>query len=126
MRSRFGDVGGDLLVGNFGDGRINAYTTSGVFVRYLPRGVKVGSSNPYLTVATYPFQGAFTALQALSKQKGAHIVKLKGGGIALVDAKDPKSIHVAFPNVNFQIEVFDPTPSVTRTLVTTGHIVSVG
>jgi uncharacterized protein (TIGR03118 family) len=27
----FGDVGGDLLVGNFGDGKINAYTMAGVF-----------------------------------------------------------------------------------------------
>jgi uncharacterized protein (TIGR03118 family) len=31
----FGDVGGDLLVGNFGDGTINAYTTSGAFVETL-------------------------------------------------------------------------------------------
>jgi uncharacterized protein (TIGR03118 family) len=31
----FGDVGGDLLVGNFGDGTINAYTTSGAFVQTL-------------------------------------------------------------------------------------------
>jgi uncharacterized protein (TIGR03118 family) len=31
----FGNVGGDLLVGNFGDGRINAYTTSGAFVQTL-------------------------------------------------------------------------------------------
>ena len=101
-------------------------STSGIFVRYLPSGAKIGSSTPFLTVATYPFQGAFAALQALSKQKGAHIVKLKGGGIALVDSSDPKSIHVAFPSVNFQIEVFDPTPSVTRKLVTSGHIVTVG
>ena len=101
-------------------------SSSGIFVRYLPSGAKVGSSTPFLTVATYPFQGAFAALEALSKQKGAHIVSLKGGGIALVDSSDPKSIHVAFPNVNYQIEVFDPTPSVTRKLVTSGHIVSVG
>ena len=97
-----------------------------VFVRYLPKGVAVGSSNPYLTVATYPFQGAYAALLALTKQKGAHILRLKGGAIALTDSKDPKSIHLAFPKVNLQIEVFDPTASVTRNLVTSGHIVSVG
>jgi len=38
----WGDVGGDLLVGNFGDGRINAYTTSGTFVETL----KDASGNP--------------------------------------------------------------------------------
>jgi uncharacterized protein (TIGR03118 family) len=31
----FGDVGGDLLVGNFGNGRINAYTLNGTFVQTL-------------------------------------------------------------------------------------------
>jgi uncharacterized protein (TIGR03118 family) len=31
----FGDVGGDLLVGNFGNGWINAYTLSGTFVETL-------------------------------------------------------------------------------------------
>jgi uncharacterized protein (TIGR03118 family) len=34
----FGDVGGDLLVGNFGDGKINAYTLAGVFVETLVDG----------------------------------------------------------------------------------------
>ena len=77
-------------------------------------------------MATYPFQGAYAALLALTKQKGAHMLKLKGGGIALVDSKDPKSIHLAFPSVNYQIEVFDPSPAVARKLVTSGHIVSVG
>ncbi len=101
-------------------------STGQVFVRYLPKGVAVGSSSPYLTVATYPFQGAYAALRALTKQKGAHVLTLKGGGIALTDSKDPKSIHLAFPGVNFQIEVFDPSPSVARSLVTSGHIVSVG
>jgi uncharacterized protein (TIGR03118 family) len=31
----FGDLGGDLLVGNFGDGTIDAFTTSGTFVETL-------------------------------------------------------------------------------------------
>jgi len=31
----FGNIGGDLLVGNFGDGTINVFTTSGAFVETL-------------------------------------------------------------------------------------------
>src|SRR5262249_21783970 len=31
----FGGIGGDLLVGNFGDGTIHAYTVSGAFVETL-------------------------------------------------------------------------------------------
>lgn len=101
-------------------------STTGIFIRYLPRGVAVGSSKPYLTVATYPFRGAYAAILALTKQKGARKVALKGGGVGLIDSKDPKSIHLAFPNVNYQIEVFDPTPAAGRKLVTSGHIVGVG
>ena len=35
-------------------------TRSGkIYVRYLPDGVEVGADKPYLTVATYPFPGAY-------------------------------------------------------------------
>src|ERR1051325_1945024 len=35
-------------------------TSSGkIFIRYLPSGTKVGADTPYLTVATYPFPGAY-------------------------------------------------------------------
>ena len=98
-------------------------STGQIFVRYLPKGVAVGSSTPYLTVATYPFQGAYAAILALTRQKGAHKLTLKGGGIGLVDSEDPKSIHIAYPSVNYQIEVFDPSPAAARKLVTSGRIV---
>lgn len=101
-------------------------STGQIFIRYLPKGAQVGSSTPYLTVATYPFQGAYAAILALTRQKGVHKLTLKGGGIGLVDSKDPKSIHIAYPNVNYQIEVFDPSPAAARKLVTSGHIVGVG
>jgi uncharacterized protein (TIGR03118 family) len=39
----FGDVGGDLLVGNFGDGHINAFDSHGHFVEQL----KVGPGKPF-------------------------------------------------------------------------------
>ena len=34
-----------------------------IYVRYLPRGVDVGAAKPYLTVATYPFPGAYPAIR---------------------------------------------------------------
>ena len=53
-----------------------------IFIRYLPQGVDVGASEPYLTVATYPFAGAFPALQAVAKQSGSTPVKISNAGIA--------------------------------------------
>src|SRR5207244_6809081 len=34
-------------------------TDNRVFIRYLPAGVPVGTKVQYLTIATYPFKGAF-------------------------------------------------------------------
>ena len=60
-----------------------------VYVRYLPHGVALGASTPYLTVATYPFTGAFTAV---SKQAAAT-------GVAAFAAADPFWPAAAFPTL---------------------------
>lgn len=95
-----------------------------VFVRYLPEGVAVGVEKPYLTVATYPFPKAFAALKALAKSQGGAI-KLDHGGIALVDRRYPKSVHVAYPGVAYQVEVFSPSPASTRDVVVSGQVAAI-
>ena len=100
-------------------------TPSGnVFIRYLPSGTKVGDPKPgFLTVATYPFPGAYTAVAKLAK--GAARIGLAHGGVAVVDGAYPKSVHLAFPGVGYQIEVFDPSPTAVRKLVASGAITPV-
>jgi hypothetical protein len=91
-----------------------------VYVRYLPPGVNAGDKRTnYLIVATYPFPGAFEALQKVAGSGG---VQIPGGGLALVDQKDPKSVHVAFPNVDYQVEVFDPSPARALAVATSGQV----
>ncbi len=82
-----------------------------IYVRYLPPGVDVGSSKPYLTVATYPFPGTYAAIRKKARVKGAVTVRLAGGGVAVLDAGYPQSVHVAYPHVDYQVEVYDPTPA---------------
>ena len=77
----------------------------------------------YLTVATYPFNGAYAALQ---KVAGSKAVTIPGGGIAFVDAKDPKSIHLAYPNSNYQVEVYDPSPAKALSVASSGAVRPVG
>jgi hypothetical protein len=99
-------------------------STGKVFIRYLPSGVKVGDPKAsYLTVATYPFPNAYRALEAVAK--GSDEIKLARGGIGVIDSAYPKSVHVAYPGVKFQIEVFDPSPSASRKLVASGVIAPV-
>jgi hypothetical protein len=80
-----------------------------VFVRYLPPGAKVGAKGAnFLIIATYPFTNA---LQALEKVANGRAIPLPDGGMAVVDQKYPKSVHLAYPNVNYQVEVYDPSPA---------------
>src|SRR5580765_7769331 len=97
-----------------------------IYVRYLPRGVDIGSANAYLTVATYPFTGAFPAIRKLASAKGAVTARLARGGVALLDSGHPESVHIAYPKMDYQVEVYDPTPAQAIHLVSAGHLASIG
>lgn len=97
-----------------------------IFLRYLPPGAKVGATKPYLSVATYPFPGAFAAIQAVLNQSGSTAITLLGNGLAEVSAQNHTSIHIAYPTVDYQVEVFDPTPETARALVTAGQLAAFG
>ena len=97
-----------------------------VFVRYLPSGVAPGANRPYLTVATYPVPRAFAALRRTAARNPTGTIRLSGGGLAVVDAGYPKSIHVAYPGVPYQVEVFDPSPARARAIVSSGDVRAVG
>jgi hypothetical protein len=97
-----------------------------VYLRYLPRGAKVGTNTPYLTVATYHFNDALGAILALAKRKNAILIKLGNGGRAVIDASNPKSIHLAYPGTNYEIEVFDPSPARARQVVSSPKLTPIG
>jgi hypothetical protein len=97
-----------------------------IYLRYLPRGVKVGARGSYLIVATYPFPGAFGALQGLANQKDEVALTLPGGGLALINKGNPNSIHLAYPGSDYQVEVFDPSSRTVRQLVASGRVSAVG
>jgi hypothetical protein len=103
-------------------------TTDGrIYVRYLPKGVKLGDRRSiYLIVATYPVPGAYRAVLAAAKQKGARTFGVAGGGKALVNAKTPTNVYLAYPGSSYQIEVYDPKPGRARALVASGRIRRVG
>jgi hypothetical protein len=102
-------------------------TASGrIYLRYLPPGAKVGTKKPYLTVATYPYRRAFQAVEALSKSPHTTSVKVTGGGLAVIDTKHPKSIHLAYPRGAYQIELFDPSPTRARQIVSSDQVTTIG
>jgi hypothetical protein len=91
-----------------------------VYIRYLPPGVEAGAAgHQYMIIATYPFSGAFTALEKLAGGRG---VRVAGGGIALVDEKHRTSVHLAFRNVGYQVEVYDPSPARALAVASSGRV----
>jgi hypothetical protein len=97
-----------------------------VYVRYLPRGVQVGVARPdYLTIGTYPQKGALAILKATAAKNHVATISVAGGGTAFVDTSHPTSVYVAYPNVDLQIEIYDPAAGRARQLVTSGQIVPI-
>jgi hypothetical protein len=103
---------------------LNRNPNGSLFIRYLPPGVRVGTSKSYLSVATYPFADAIAGIQRVAKQKGQRTIKLAGGGLAVFNPKKPTDIHLAYPGSNFQVEVFDPAGKA-RQIVASGRITSI-
>jgi hypothetical protein len=104
------------------------HTTDGrIYIRYLPTGVAVGTAAPnYLTVGTYPVQGAIGTVRAIGSKKGGSLLKLAGGGVAAVDPDHPLSVYIAYAGSSYEVEVYDPTPDQARQLVASGAIVPAG
>ncbi len=95
-----------------------------VYVRYLPSSVKAGAPGArYLIIATYPDTNAYRGLLAVSNGQQ---VRVPGGGIALVDTSYPKSVHLAYPGVPYQVEVYDPSPATALRVATSGKVAPVG
>jgi hypothetical protein len=98
-----------------------------IYVRYLPKGVKVGTPGVYLTIGTYPVAGALRVTQGLGKRPGYTSLRLRGGVIAAFGKKraTTTNVYVAYPGADYQIEVFDPTAGDALKLVRSGRIAAI-
>ena len=94
-----------------------------VFIRYLPRGAKVGDPKPnYLSVGTYPQANAFAVLKATAKKQGVPTISLRGGGRAFVDKDAPDQCLSRVSRLRLpDVEVYDPSPARARRLVVSGR-----
>jgi hypothetical protein len=79
------------------------------YVRYLPNGDGIDDTKPnYVVIATYTTTDAFSATQAAGNQSNG-VTFVNTEGAAVYYNKDvPTNVYVAYPNLNYQIEVFSP------------------
>lgn len=97
-----------------------------VWIRYLPPGVALGANSPYLTIGTYPLPGAFAVTSSLAQKSGSVTVHIGGQGVAFYSRTSPTNVYLAYPGSDYQVEVYSPSASEARRLVSSGQITAVG
>ncbi len=95
------------------------------YVRYLPSGVEAGDPQPFLTVGSYRFENPTGALHSRGSQPGGVLASAPGGGVVYFERNEPKSVYLAYPDTEVEIEVFAPEFKEALQLVTDGRIVPV-
>ncbi len=97
-----------------------------IFVRYLPKGVSVGSPQAlYTIVGTYPVTNAYNVVKELAKKPGQLSFSAPDKGFAVFNSSRPTNVYLAYPGSNVQIEVFDVSPKRARQIVMSGDVVPV-
>lgn len=94
-----------------------------VYLRYLPPGVEAGDPRQsFLTVGTYPVQGAQAALGRTAKGAGAELKRLPGGTVVLPNPTSSGSVYLAYPHSDLEVEVYDPRPGKALELIRSGAV----
>lgn len=87
---------------------LNVNDTS-AFVRYLPEGEGAEDTGMnYLVVATYEVNGAFDAVRTAGNEQDGISISNSDGAAVYYNKAIPNNVYLAYPNTNFQIEIFDP------------------
>jgi hypothetical protein len=95
------------------------------YVRYLTEGAEAGDPRPnFLTVGTYAFAQPIPALEKLARKPGGVTRSAPGGGVVYFE-KGASNAYLAYPEQEFEIEVFDPEPGRAKELATSGAIVPI-
>ncbi len=102
-------------------------TTDGrVFVRFLDEDGAIGDpSAGFLTIGTYPVEGAAGVVEELAEVKGALTNRTPDGTLIVTNRNSPTSVYLADPAQDLQIEVYDPDPGRAFELARSGLIVPV-
>jgi hypothetical protein len=95
------------------------------YVRYLPDGALAGDPRPFLTIGTYTMADAYEVMKKSFATNGNVVLETPKGGIAVVDQEHPTSVYVAYPNADYQIEVYSPDADEARELAVTDAVQAV-
>jgi hypothetical protein len=98
---------------------------SRTYVRYLTGGAEAGDPRPFLTVGSYEIDDPASALRRQGNRADGVVASAPEGGVVYFNRSEPKSVYLAYPGVDVQVEVFAPDFEQALQLVTGGQIVPV-
>jgi hypothetical protein len=96
------------------------------YVRYLTGDARAGDRRPFLTVGSYRVADPTAVLRREGGKAGGVLAKAPRGGTVYFSRESPKSVYLAYPGEDVEIEVFAPNFEQALQLVTSGRIVPVG
>ena len=86
-----------------------------IYVSYLGK----HGRDAELTVATYPYLAGLKALQLV---RGVQLLQLPEGAGGFVDPRDASHVHLAYPDMNYQIEIYGASPARVLQLARSGAV----
>ncbi len=97
------------------------------YVRYLTDGAEAGDPRAgFLTVGTYVQADPVAALRRQGREPGGVLSSAPGDATVYFSRNQPHSVYLAYPGVDVEIEVYDPSFVRALQLVKSGQIVAVG
>jgi hypothetical protein len=90
------------------------------YIRYLPNGQGLGDTTQnYRVIATYKEATAYDTIVAAAKLKTGVSLTNPDGSVVYYAKATPTHVYMAFKNLPYQIEIFDPIPGASLKLATT-------
>lgn len=90
------------------------------FIRYLPNGQGLAdTAQNYRVIATYKDATAYATFLEAAKLKTGVTTTNPDGSIVYYAKATPTHVYMAFKGLDYQIEIFDPTPGASLKLATT-------
>lgn len=99
---------------------LNSSTAGQVFIRYVPKGEECDDVRPnFRVIATYEEVDAFATTESAGTTADGVSLLNTDGSIVYFNKNVPTNIYVAYPGINYQIEIYDPDPKEAVSLATT-------
>ena len=93
-------------------------------MRYLPNGKGLADvQQNYRVIATYQDAKAYLTMQEAGKLATGVSITNPDGSLIYYAKASPTHVYLAYKNLAFQIEIFDPNPGVSLKLATTPGLI---